>query len=95
MLEYGIKTITTNPTLITKTNEIVKIIDNKTKKIRAFVLPSRYEDIVNEIIKEEEYRLWAKKKKEALNEKTKLDEKLMKEGIKNINEYLGDFDETR
>ena len=91
MLEYGIKLITTNPTLITKANQIVKLVDNKTKKTRAYVLPSSYADIVEKLIKEEEYKLWAKKKKALVKEKIANDEELMEEGIKNIESYLGEF----
>ena len=88
MLEYGIKTITTNPTLITKANQIVKLVDNKTKKTRAYVLPSRYGDFVEKLIKDEEYRLWAKEKKRLLKEKLNNDEELMNIGAKNIEDYI-------
>ncbi len=90
MLEYGIKTITTNPTLITKASQIVKLVDNKTKKTRAYVLPSRYQHIVEQLIKDEEYKLWAQKKKALLKEKTANDEALMEAGIENIDRYLDD-----
>ena len=91
MLEYGIKIITTNPTLITKTDQIVKLVDNKTKKTRAYVLPSKYADIVEKLIKDEEYSLWARNKKKLLKEKIKNDEELMREGAQNIENYLGKF----
>ena len=90
MLEYGIKTITTNPTLITKASQIVKLVDNKTKKTRAYVLPSRYHHIVEQLIKDEEYKLWAQKKKALLKEKTANDEALMHAGLENIDRYLDD-----
>jgi len=91
MLEYGIKTITTNPTLITKADQIVKLVDYKTKKTRAYVLPSSYEDIVEKLIKDEECKLWAKNKKALLKEKIANDEELMNKGVENIDDYLGEF----
>jgi len=36
MLEYEIKVITTNPTLITKADEIIKLMDTRTNTPRAF-----------------------------------------------------------
>ena len=63
MLEYGIKTITTNPTLITKATEIIKLVDNRTSITRAFVLPASYSQYIEKIDKEIEYKKWAKEKK--------------------------------
>ena len=92
MLEYGIKTITTNPTLITKASQIVKLVDNKTKKTRAYVLPSHYKKIVERLIKDEEHKLWAQKKKALLKEKEVNDEALMDAGLENIQRYLGEHE---
>jgi len=92
MLEYGIKTVTTNPTLITKADEIIKLVDNKTKKVRAFVIPATYATYVEKISKELEYKKWAKDKKKALKEKTTDGEleDLSSFGMQNIQKYLGD-----
>ena len=92
MLEYGIKSITTNPTLITKSDEIIKLIDNRTKKVRAYVFPASYETIVEKVIKELKYKEWAKEKKRKLDKFSDKSEKmddLMKSGIDSINEYMG------
>ena len=93
MLEYGIKTITTNPTLITKAKEIIKLVDTRTKTPRAYVLPASYAPIVEKLVKEIEYKKWAKDKKAKLNssEKDSNDEELMEIGIENINDYLKEF----
>jgi len=92
MLEYGIKTITTNPTLITKTNDIIKLVDSKTKKTRAFVLPSSYAPLIEKLEKDLEAQKWAKEKKTLLNKNEKDEvEDIMDMGIVSINEYLGDF----
>jgi hypothetical protein len=97
MLEYGIKNIVTNPTLITKTNDIIKLVDNRTKTPRAFVLPASFAPIVERLSKEIEYKKWAKDKKAKLKGKTSLnlDENLMEIGFEGINEYLGNFDVKR
>ncbi len=91
MLEYGIKSITTNPTLITKSDEIIKLIDNRTKKVRAYVFPASYEAIVEKIIKELKYKEWAKEKRREVEKLSKKSEKLddvMQIGIDSINEYM-------
>ncbi len=51
MLEYGIKAITVNPTLITKANEIIRLVDSRTKQTRAFVIPAIYEEYIRKIRK--------------------------------------------
>ena len=69
MLEYGIKTITTNPTLITKATEIIRLIDSRTSTTRAFVLPASYAPYIEKIDREIEYKKWAKEKKQLQNSK--------------------------
>jgi len=92
MLEYGIKIITTNPTLITKSKEIIKLVDSRTKQTRAFVIPASYEPYIKKIEKEIEYKKWVEDKKKLLK-KSKTEDNLddiSKIGIRSINEYLGD-----
>jgi transaldolase len=91
MLEYGIKAITTNPTIITKAKEIIKLIDSRTKKTRAFVLPAEYAPYIEKIVKEIEYKKWVEEKKKLLKN-SKIDNSLegfSKVGRESINEYLG------
>jgi hypothetical protein len=91
MLEYGIKSITTNPTIITKTDEIIKLVDNRTHKTRAFVLPVAYEHIVLKLEKEINYKKWVQEKKDKLLLQKNSDDNLediMNSGVSSINEYL-------
>ncbi|HHB94179.1 MAG TPA: hypothetical protein ENK88_03450 [Campylobacterales bacterium] len=93
MLEYGIKTITINPTLITKATEIIRLVDSRSNKTRAFVLPVHYEEIVNKIVKEIEYKKWVESKKMELATQQNQEENLndiMHIGIDSINDYLKD-----
>jgi len=91
MLEYGIKMITTNPTLITKATEIIKLVDTRTNTPRAFVLPISYAPMIEKLSKEIEYKKWAKEKKALLQNSSKVsnDEDFMDIGMQSINEYLG------
>ena len=94
MLEYGIKEITTNPTLITKTQDIIKLIDSRSNQTRAFVLPNYYAPLIEKLSKELEAKRWAKEKKELLQNNNLSDDKLediMQYGIKSIDEYLGEI----
>ena len=92
MLEYGIKTITTNPTLITKATEIIRLIDSRTSTTRAFVLPASYAPYIQKIDKEIEYKAWAKEKKKQLKNLKKSDnlDDISLIGLNSINKYLGD-----
>ncbi len=94
MLEYGIKTITTNPTLITKTNEIIKLVDSRSKETRAFVLPSSFAPLVKRLEKEIESKKWVEEKKKLLKNNESQSENLddiMQIGLKSLNEYLSEF----
>jgi len=94
MLEYGIKEITTNPTLITKAKDIIKLIDTRSNQTRAFVLPSSYAPLIEKLNKELEAKQWAKDKKKLLENNLIQDDNLndiMKYGLKSIDEYLGDL----
>jgi hypothetical protein len=90
MLEYGIKAITTNPTIITKATEVIRLVDSRSHKTRAFVLPMSYEPIIEKIVKEMEFRKWVEQKKQILkseNKKDNLDD-IMEAGIKSTASYL-------
>ncbi len=92
MLEYGIKTITTNPTLITKSTEVIRLVDTRNHQTRAFVLPVSYEPLIEKMVKEMEFKKWVEEKKKKLankGEKDNLDD-VMSLGIEGINDYLDD-----
>jgi len=98
MLEYGIKNITTNPTLITRSTEVIRLVDSRNHTTRAFVIPAIYENELKEFFKKIEYKKWVEEKKEALkvvNEKKHyeteaLSDELMSEGWKSIEDHLND-----
>ena len=89
MLEYGIKEVTTNPTLITKATEIIKLVDSRNHQARAFVLPVSYEPFISELLKKIEFKNWIEKKKKLIQkgQKDNLDD-IMEKGIESISSYL-------
>jgi len=91
MLEYGVKEITINPTLITKAKDIIRLIDTRSNQTRAFVLPSSYAPLIEKLNKELEAKQWAKNKKKLIDNNTTQNDNLddiMKYGLKSIDEYL-------
>jgi transaldolase len=90
MLEYGIKTITTNPTLITKSSEIIKLVDSRNHQTRAFVLPAEYEPLIKKLEKEIEMKKWLMEKKALLGNVAQTSEfdDIMDIGMQSIGEYL-------
>ena len=93
MLEYGIKAITTNPTLITKASEVIRLVDSRNHRTRAFVIPAIYEDVLRDFFKKLEYKKWVEEKKKALEESNTQDapsEALMEKGWNTIEGYLDD-----
>jgi hypothetical protein len=89
MLEYGIRQIITNPTLITKADEIIKLIDSRSHQTRAFVLPPTYASLVEKLAREIEYRNWAREMKNKLHnsKRDNLDD-IMEIGRESMQEYL-------
>ena len=93
MLEYGIKIITTNPTLITRANEVIRLVDARNHSTRAFVIPAIYENELQDFLKKIEHKKWVEGKKNALKKQKQSDtlsEDLMEEGWQAIEEYLHD-----
>ncbi len=88
MLEYGIKAITTNPTLITKATEIIRLVDSRSHKTRAFVLPVSYAPIIEKISKEIEFRKWVEQKKQEIGKHSDNLDDIMKTGIDSMNQYM-------
>ncbi|NWF67351.1 MAG: hypothetical protein HXX81_07795 [Campylobacterales bacterium] len=86
----------TNPTLITKSSEIIKIVDNKNHEVRAFILPVSYAPLIEKLEKERAYKEWVLMKKiELKKSKTNMSkfndiEDLSEVGFDSINEYLKD-----
>lgn len=92
MLEYGIKQVTTNPTLISKADEVIRLVDSRTHRTRAFVIPAKYEKELAAFFKRIAHRKWLEEKKKALKKSRKesLPDDLMEKGWEGIEEYLDD-----
>jgi len=91
MLEYAVKKIITNPTLMTKTSDIIKIVDNRSNQTKAFILPVSYEPLIDKLEKEKKFKKWIENKKKELIKSNSLNDDMsdvMKSGIDSINEYL-------
>ena len=93
MLEYGIKAITTNPTLITKASEVIRLVDSRNHQTRAFVIPVIYENELNDFLKKINNKKWVEDKKKALiveNTREVPSAELMEKGWSTIEDYLDD-----
>ena len=94
MVEYGVKKIITNPSLITNSEEIVKVIDKRSHKIKAFIVPARYTELMEKMLKEIAFEKWAKEKKRRIKSASEAEfpelNDLSEKGIEAIDEYLDD-----
>ncbi len=94
MVEYGVKKIITNPSLITNSEEIVKVIDKRSHKIKAFIVPARYTELMEKMLKEIAFEKWAKEKKRRIKNASGAEfpelNDLSEKGIEAIDEYLDD-----
>ena len=94
MVEYGVKKLITNPTLMTNATDIIKVIDARTKQTKAFVVPAKYKELIDKLVKEIEHQKWAKEKKALLKNQSDTkdsdEEILSKVGWNEIEAYLDD-----
>lgn len=94
MVEYGVKKIITNPSLITNSEEIVKVIDKRSHKIKAFIVPARYTELMEKMLKEIAFEKWAKEKKRRIKNASGTEfhelNDLSEKGMEAIDEYLDD-----
>jgi hypothetical protein len=65
MLTIGIAEISKNPSLFNQ-DEIMDIIDKKSKKEKFIAIPAKYRPLLEETIREIEYRQWLEKNAKAL-----------------------------
>jgi predicted HAD superfamily phosphohydrolase len=92
MVEYGVKKLITNPTLIPGANEVIRVVDARSHTTKAFILPASYEGILEKLLKEVAFREWARKKKEEIRrtEADKPDAEMERRGWESVEGYLDD-----
>lgn len=87
MVELGVKKIITNPKVM-ESDEIIRVIDSRSHRLKAFIVPARYEKMIEKLEKEIRYKEWVAKKKELVKRGESFDD-LAELGRKSIDEYLG------
>ena len=73
MVELGVKKIITNPKLL-ESEEIIKVVDSRSGRLKAFVVPAKYAKIVEDMEKELVFRRWVEEKKRLKAKSENLDE---------------------
>ncbi|HIP62114.1 MAG TPA: hypothetical protein EYG98_06115 [Sulfurovum sp.] len=56
MLQIGISDISKNPAIIDKLDDVVEILNKKTKQVKGIFVPSAYLDNFKEVLEEIEYK---------------------------------------
>jgi len=61
MLQIGISDISKNPGIIDKLDEVVEILNKKTKQVKGIFVPSAYLDNFKDVLEEIEYKKFVKR----------------------------------
>lgn len=77
MQEIGIMEISKTPSLINKIDEVVKIINKKTKEPKGYFIPIRYEEMIKKVIEEIEYQNFKKRNKSLIDSHIEEDDTLL------------------
>jgi len=65
MRQVGISEISRNPAIFNN-DELLEIVDKKSKKSKYIAIPSRYEAMIQKLIEDIEYTEWLEKNRNAL-----------------------------
>ena len=76
MLQIGISDISKNPGIIDKLDDVVEILNKKTKQVKGIFIPASYLDNFKEVLEEIEYKKFVKRNA-ALKNGTENDETLL------------------
>jgi hypothetical protein len=67
MLQIGISDISKNPGIIDKLDDVVEILNKKTKQVKGVFIPTAYLDNFKEILEEIEYKKFVQRNLELKN----------------------------
>jgi len=76
MLQIGISDFSKNPGIIDKLDDVVEILNKKTKQVKGIFIPVSYLDNFKEVLEEIEYKKFVKRNA-ALKNATEKDETLL------------------
>ena len=76
MLQIGISDISKNPGIIDKLDDVVEILNKKTKQVKGIFIPTAYIDNFKEVLEEMEYKKFAQRNS-TLKNSTEHDETLL------------------
>lgn len=68
MMQLGISDISKNPSLIDKLDDLVEILNKKTKEVKGVFIPSELLPKFNAIFKEIEYKKFVQRNRSILND---------------------------
>jgi len=76
MLQIGISDISKNPGIIDKLDDVVEILNKKTKQVKGIFIPTAYLDNFKEVLEEMEYKKFVQRNS-TLKNSTEHDETLL------------------
>lgn len=73
MIQIGIADINKTPSIMDKLDDVAQIVNKKTKEIKGFYIPQKYQSIIQEAIEKIEYQLFLERNQSLITEDTKDD----------------------
>ena len=77
MLKIGIAEINKTPSIIDTIDEVVQIVNKKTKDVKGFFIPIQYRGMLENIIDEIEYKRFLKRNKSLISSELETDDTLL------------------
>jgi len=73
MIQIGIADISKTPSIMDKLDDVAQIVNKKTKEIKGFYIPQKYQSIIQEAIEKIEYQLFLERNQSLITDDTKDD----------------------
>lgn len=73
MIQIGIADINKTPSIMDKLDDVAQIVNKKTKEIKGFYIPQKYQSIIQEAIEKIEYQLFLERNQSLITDETKDD----------------------
>jgi len=73
MIQIGIADINKTPSIMDKLDDVAQIVNKKTKEIKGFYIPQKYQSIIQEAIEKIEYQLFLERNQSLITDDTKDD----------------------
>ncbi len=74
MVELSLKEMTVKPSTVSHSKEVIKLVDGRSHRTRAYIIPAKYEKYIIKALQRIEDEIWAEKKMQNFSKRSQQDE---------------------